>query len=177
MGGDSSYLRPRAELTWFKPLSLGPLRSSFGLHVETGWIAPQDGTRLFSTQRFFLGGTSNVRGFRSGSITVREADGERPIRFDENGFPLGGDSMLQVNLEYHLIPRGPLRAVLFADAGGVFAGDQPIDPSLMRTSAGAELRVTVPLFPAPLRFIFANNLDPLDDDQFKSIDFSLSASF
>ena len=47
----------------------------------------------------------------------------------------------------------------------------------MRSSAGAELRIQVPLFPAPLRFIYARNLDPLDDDQFDSFDFSLSTSF
>ena len=37
--------------------------------------------------------------------------------------------------------------------------------------------IKVPLFPAPLRFIFARNLDPLDGDQFDTFDFSLSTSF
>ena len=35
----------------------------------------------------------------------------------------------------------------------------------------------VPLFPAPLRFIYARNLEPLPGDRFRSFNFSLSASF
>ena len=85
--------------------------------------------------------------------------------------------MFQLNLEYHVLTGGPFRVVFFADAGGVFARDQSMDPDLMRYSAGAELRVSVPLFPAPLRFIYASNLDPLPDDRFESFDFSLSTSF
>jgi len=55
--------------------------------------------------------------------------------------------------------------------------DQGFDLNGLRYSAGAELRVQVPLFPAPLRFIYARNIDPLDNDNFSSFDFSLSTSF
>ncbi len=126
-------------------------------------------------------------------------DGE--ILFDTTGFPLGGESTLQLSLEYHLIVGGPFRVVFYADAGGVFTSagiplfpinlgtaeepipfqgvteDQSWDLDLMRYSAGAELRVMVPLFPAPLRFIFARNLEPLEGDRFETFDFSLSTSF
>ncbi len=176
LGGDSSYLRPQVGLTYFKLLSRRPFKSAFGLNVEAGWIAPYDGAELFSQQRFALGGES-VRGFRSGNITVRGEGEGRPLRFDDGGYPLGGEKKLVLNLEYHVMPEGPFRLVFFTDAGGVFAGDQPVSPDLMRFTAGAELRVMVPLFPAPLRLIFARNLDPLPGDRFKSIDFSLSTSF
>ena len=198
LGGESSYLRPRAELTWFRPVSRKPLRSSFGVKVKAGWFEPSDDSEILSSQRFYLGGDSSIRGFRTSTISVREAglvplldsEGspvlddagepitlERPIRYDENGVPLGGDKMFQLNLEYHVLTGGPFRVVLFADAGGVFARDQAMDPDLMRYTAGAELRVSVPIFPAPLRFIYASNLDPLPDDSFKSFNFSLSTSF
>jgi hypothetical protein len=48
---------------------------------------------------------------------------------------------------------------------------------------GLELRINVPLFGAPLRFIWAHNLDPLenlpsfDQERFQSFDFSIGTSF
>jgi outer membrane protein insertion porin family len=205
LGGESSFLRPRLELTWFKPLGRKPVQSTFGVHLEAGLIETFDNSDLFPQQRFFLGGESSVRGFRTRTIVARESADEngngvdREILFDSDGFPLGGNSMLQGSLEYHLILGGPFRIVFYADAGGVFTEggiplfaridpvtmqpvvafteDQTFDFGLMRYSAGAELRVQVPLFPAPLRFIYASNLDPLDGDRFESVDFSLSTSF
>lgn len=175
LGGDSDFVRPEVRATWFKPLTRNPFKSSVGLNVEAGHIEVIDDGNLFPQQRYFLGGDSSVRGFRRRSIVVREEDGS--IRRDASGFPIGGIQKLQANLEYHAILGGPFRLVFFGDAGGVFDDDQDFDVDLMRYSAGAELRITVPLFPAPLRFIYASNLDPLEDDQFESFDFSLSTSF
>ncbi len=184
LGGDTGYVRPYFDFTWFKPVTRRNFKSSFGIQVDLGYITATedndgivgvDDTGLFPQQRFFLGGDSSVRGFRRRSIVVREEDGT--IRRDQFGFPLGGTSMTRFSAEYHIIMGGPFRLVFFGDAGGVFDDDQSPDFGLMRTSAGAELRIQVPLFPAPLRFIYAFNLDPLDDDQFKSFDFSLSTSF
>ena len=60
---------------------------------------------------------------------------------------------------------------------------QSYDLSHLRYSAGVELRINVPLFGAPLRFIWANNIDPLvglpefDQERFQSFDFSIGTSF
>ena len=175
LGGDTDYVRPQANLTWFTPISRQPFRSSFGVNVEAGVIRTIDDGRIFPQQRFFLGGDDSVRGFRRRSLVVRDTDGN--ILRDEQGFPLGGDNMLQLNLEYHIQAGGPFRIVVFADAGGVFSEEQSIDTDLFRYSAGVEMRVKVPIFPAPLRFIYASNIDPLPDDQFDSFDFSLSTAF
>lgn len=175
LGGDTDYIRPQANLTWFTPISRQPFRSSFGINMEAGYLrAVGDGT-IFPQQRFFLGGDDSIRGFRRRSVVVRDAEGN--ILRDETGFPLGGDKSFQLNLEYHVQAGGPFRLVFFADAGGVFSEDQSIDPDLFRYSAGVEMRVKVPIFPAPLRFIYATNIDPLPDDQFDSFDFSLSTAF
>ncbi len=183
-GGDTGYVRPFFDVTWFKPVTRRNFKSSIGFQVDLGYITATednddvtgvDDTGLFPQQRFFLGGDNSVRGFRRRSIVVREEDGS--IRRDQFGFPLGGTQMLRLSAEYHILAGGPFRLVFYADAGGVFDDDQSPDYGLMRTSAGAELRVQVPLFPAPLRFIYAYNIDPLDFDQFDSFDFSLSTSF
>lgn len=175
LGGESEFIRPIGTLTYFKPIARKPIKSSLGINIEAGFIETIGDSVLFPQQRFFLGGESSIRGHRSRSIFVRDEDGN--IQFDAQGIPLGGTKMVQVNLEYHLITGGPFRVVLFGDGGGVFSEEQSIDPSLMRFSAGVELRVMVPLFPAPLRFIWANNLDELPGDRFESFDFSLSTSF
>jgi outer membrane protein insertion porin family len=221
LGGESDYVRPRLRMSWFKPVSRQPVKSSFAINADLGWIETYNDSRLFSQQRFYLGGESSIRGFRSRTITAREIgdeDGDgtpREILRDKDGFPLGGERSFNFSLEYHLMMGGPFRVVFYADAGGVFTpegldlflgteqrfnddgtpvlddNDQPIfdpifgltqnqsifDPGGYRYSVGAELRVQVPLFPAPLRFIYATNLEPLTDDRFNSFDFSLSTSF
>ncbi len=67
--------------------------------------------------------------------------------------------------------------LLFADAGNVFGKDQSFDLSNLRTTAGVELRVFLPVFGAPLRFIYAKNLDPLPQDSFEDFQFSIGTSF
>lgn len=191
LGGDTEFLKPVASATWFRPISRRPFKSTFGLNAQVGYITDLQGgdeaIALFSQQRFFLGGENSVRGFRRRSLVVIDDNGD--IIRDRDRFPLGGDSFLQVNLEYHVLVGGPFRVVFFGDAGGVFAGpegfdldgnpfpSQSFDPDLLRYSAGVELRVLVPLFGAPLRFIYSRNLDPLETDQFESFDFNIGASF
>ena len=182
LGGESAFIRPIFNVTWFKPISRQPVRSSFGFNFEAGIIEDtelnDDGSaKIFPQQYFFLGGDNSIRGFDRRSIFVREDTPERQIRRDASGFPVGGDSFMQLNLEYHIQMGGPFRVVLFGDAGGVFGDDQSISTDLLRYSAGAEVRVRVPIFPAPLRFIYAFNLEELPDDRFNSFDFSLSTSF
>ncbi|MEM9291778.1 MAG: outer membrane protein assembly factor BamA [Acidobacteriota bacterium] len=175
LGGTQNFIRPRLQLTRYQPVTQGRVKTIFGLNVEAGWIEPFDDYQLSRLDRFYLGGENSIRGFRFNNIWVRNEDGS--TRFDDLNIPLGGDKFLQVNLEYHFLTNTPFRVLLFADAGAVFDEDQSIDFDLMRYTAGVEVRVMVPLFGAPLRFIYSQNLDPLPDDRFESIDFSIGASF
>ena len=75
-----------------------------------------------------------------------------------------------------------MRLLPFLDAGNVYSSEQNLDFSHMRYSAGIELRINVPMFGAPLRFIYAINLDPLNltgfhAERFKSFDFSIGTAF
>ena len=47
----------------------------------------------------------------------------------------------------------------------------------LRFTTGAELRLFVPVFGLPLRFIYANNLTPLPGDRFESFQFDVGTSF
>ncbi|MCZ6726854.1 MAG: outer membrane protein assembly factor BamA [Acidobacteria bacterium] len=175
LGGNSEFIRPRAGFTLFKPVSKTKLKTVAAFNIQAGLIEPIGGGDLFFNDRFYLGGESTLRGHRFRSIWVREKDGT--TRVDEQGFPIGGESFLQLNFEYQLIVGGPFRILGFLDAANVFGSDQEISLTNLRKTAGLELRVNIPAFGAPLRFIWASNLDPFDDDRFEGFKFSIGSSF
>ena len=96
---------------------------------------------------------------------------------DVFGPPLGGDKFLQFNAEYHFLLGGPFRAILFSDAANVFSESQGYSFDGMRYTGGLELQVNVPVFGAPLRFIWSRNLDAKPDDRFEGFQFSVGTSF
>jgi outer membrane protein insertion porin family len=187
LGGGDWYYRPTIGLTYFKKVPIGGLATVAGVNIEGGLIDPfgteSDGTprEIFFLNRFFLGGEQSIRGFEFRSIWARDFETGRTIL--EDGFPKGGDKFFQLNLEYQFLLGGPFRLVPFLDAANVYDESQSYDLSHLRYSAGVELRINVPLFGAPLRFIWANNIDPLeglpefDQERFQSFDFSIGTSF
>lgn len=175
LGGDNQFLRPELTFSMFQPVSNYPTRTLVALNVEGGLIDPFGKNELSPLERFFLGGENSIRGHRFRSIFLRDDKGQ-PLR-DRFNNVLGGESYAQINLEYHFLLGGPFRLLLFADAGNVFGGSQSFDLSNLRTTAGVELRVFLPVFGAPLRFIYARNLDPLPQDNFEDFQFSIGTSF
>ena len=177
-GGDIDLIRPELAVTWCKPLARRPVRSVFGHNAEAGWVEDR-GTEggLPLLERYYIGGARSVRGFASRTgITLRDTD-NRVVR-DQFGNVLGGTSYLQATVEYHLLLGGPFRLVLFADGGNVFGPEgRTIESFYLRYSAGAELRLFVPVFGLPLRFIYANNLRPLPGDEFESFQFDVGTTF
>lgn len=187
LGGQVSTLEPRLELTLSRPQQLGRLRSLARLNFEAGWIEPLDQgaggpSSLSPFDRYFLGGENSLRGFPLRSIRLRDPATAATL-LDEYGQPRGGDSFFQLNLEYHLIPRGPVRLVLFTDLGQVLDGRSSLSLDPLRASAGLELRVRVPKLRLPLRLIYAEDLNPLagltpaDQQAFDRFGFSLGINF
>lgn len=185
LGGTVNLIKPVLNFTSWKPVTR---RSSFSFNVEAGEIFPTDDdecshfaadldpvnpdSRLcvpFS-ERFFVGGEYSVRGFQSYSLVPRE---------EINGVPrrVGGYKYGVFNLEYLYRINDPLRLVLYADAGQSYAYQQDWDLSQLRYTAGAELRVFLPVFQFPLRFIYAVNLEPQEDDEFRTFQFSIGNTF
>ena len=195
LGGDNYFIRPDFSYTAFFPLTRFPLRTVFGLNIEAGVIEPfgtvtnADGIEvdreLSPLDRYFLGGENSIRGHRFRSIFVRDADGG--LVLDPTfGAGLGGTEFFQANVEFHILTNSPFRIILFADGGNVFGDfttedgllvEQSIDFGALRWTAGAELRLLVPILGAPLRFIYAVNLDEQVNDEFDSFRFSIGTSF
>ncbi len=189
LGGDNYFLRPEVQAAHFQTVTWVPVKTVLGGNVRFGYVKPFGGRPLSFLERYYLGGETSVRGFRFRSIWVRCLGGEpfpgrpdEPCRpnetlLDEFGFPTGGNKLLQLNLEYHVLVGGPFRLVAFVDAGNVYGDDQKVDFGRLRYSAGLEMRIFVPVFGAPLRFIYASNLKPLPDDRFEGFQFSIGATF
>jgi len=175
LGGNNYFVRPEIGYSIFQPVTSYPTRTIFAFNTEAGWIRPYGGHSIPVLERFFLGGENSLRGHRYRSIFLRDSKGD-PLR-DSTGVILGGDKYVQFNLEYHFLLGGPFRVLLFTDAGNVFGDGQSLSLSNLRYTAGVELRVLLPVFGAPLRFIYAKNLDPLPQDSFESFQFSIGTSF
>jgi outer membrane protein insertion porin family len=175
LGGNNHFIRPEATFSIFQPVSNYPTKTVFALNAEAGWIHPFGNSGISPLERFFLGGENSIRGHRFRSIFLRDDKGN-PL-LDANNVVLGGDSFVQLNLEYHFLLGGPFRVLLFADAGNVFGEGQQFNLSKLRTTAGVELRIFLPVFGAPLRFIYAKILDPKPQDSPEDFQFSIGTSF
>jgi len=154
LGGDLDYVKPNLEAVFYIPHLR---RTALGLRADVGFILPYGSTAdvdpatgrndLPLYQRFFLGGETQIRG-----VNIRSVG---PV--DEFNRALGGNKYMLFNAEYYFDIGGPLRFVLFFDAGQAFLEDQGFRFKDLRTSTGAELRFIMPVLNVPFRLIYAVN--------------------
>lgn len=155
LGGDFSFVKPAINFTWYVPAGR---RSNLAVNLEAGMVRPYGGKEIPIFERFRIGGDRSVRSFQYGAIFP--IDENNRAFFTDQGALLGGDRFLVANFEYVYTLAGPLKLAAFFDAGNAWIEGQSIDLFGMRSAAGLELRVFLPIFQAPLRFIYGINLDP-----------------
>jgi outer membrane protein assembly factor BamA len=175
-------LKPTAQVTRLYRLSR---RSSFSMNVEGGYIfaLSDDCSHSYSerdttgrtlcvpeVERFTVGGEFSVRGFETNTLGPFESQGGRTG-------PVGAYAYHTYNMEYIYRVNDPLRLVLFADAGKGYGHDEKFDFSKLRYSLGAELRIFLPVFQFPLRFIYAFNPDKREGDFFQSVQFTIGNTY
>jgi outer membrane protein insertion porin family len=108
IGGDTSFLRGRAEGTWYIPVTT---RTSFGIRTQAEYVRPYGNTATLPIfEKLVLGGEYSIRGFDLRSVGTRD---------ERSGLVLGGNKTLLFNAEYMVNLGGPVRFVLFYDAGQV----------------------------------------------------------
>ena len=90
---------------------------------------------------------------------------------------LHGWRFVLFNAEYYLNIAGPLRAVLFHDAGQAFEEADPIDLRRLRTSSGIEFRMVVPMLNVPFRVIYAWNVYRDTFQPARALKFSVGTTF
>jgi outer membrane protein insertion porin family len=146
LGGTTNYIRPEAEAIFYVPHTR---RTALGVRLNAGFLRPYGGTReLPYYLRYVMGGEYQIRGVELRSVG--------PL--DEDQRVIGGDKFVLFNAEYYLDVFGPVRALLFHDAGQAYADTEGIDLRRLRTSSGVELRVIVPMLNVPFRLIYAWNV-------------------
>jgi outer membrane protein insertion porin family len=108
IGGNVSFYEPTIEGVYF--WRQNP-RMSLGLHGNLQYIHQFEGSQTLPIfEKLFLGGEYSVRGF-----DIRSIGPSDPI----TGLVLGGDKSLLFNVEQSIAIAGPVRAILFYDAGQV----------------------------------------------------------
>jgi outer membrane protein insertion porin family len=183
LGGTINLLKPQVTLNKFFPVTR---KSAFSVNVELGYIHPMNDDNCSHTyderedtnrdlcvpevERFTVGGEYSVRGFETGTLGPFET-------LNNSTNPVGGYKFHTYNLEYIYRINDPLRFVLFADAGRAYAYADNLSFSSLRYSVGAELRIFLPVFQFPLRFIYAVNPAPEDNDFFQGFQFTIGNTF
>jgi outer membrane protein insertion porin family len=168
LGGNTNFYKPTAEGVWYLRQNS---RMSLGFRGQFEYIHSFHGTNeLPIFEKLFLGGEYSVRGFDLRTIGPRDP---------QTGLPLGGNKSILFNFEELINIAGPVRLVLFYDAGQVQAGPEVIGPAPFtpdgrffgailrpgqnftwedfKTSTGAEIRFFMPVLNVPFRLIFAYN--------------------
>lgn len=156
LGGDNSFVKPLVGGSTYIPMPL-PRRAYLGLNLELGYVAPFGGGDIPIFERFQLGGEQSLRGFRTGSVLPLTDDDQ--VFTDEAGRILGGDKYFVLNAEYVVLSVGPAKLLAFVDLGNSYHESQSFNPTRVRISYGGELRIFLPIFQAPLRFIYSFKLD------------------
>lgn len=174
LGGDFDYLRPEFTLTKFMPLSRKK-KSIFAFNAEIGKFFPYDDSSIPLYERYRLGGDRTLRGLPYYSVRPRTEDGQ--YFYTEAGSVLGGDRYWLLNLEYQYRVGGPVKLVLFTDIGNTYIEEQGWDWGLYRHTYGVELRIFLPIFQAPIRFIYGIVLDPYPDEDSSDFQFSIGTTF
>jgi outer membrane protein insertion porin family len=147
LGGGINYFRPDGEAVLYIPHLR---KTALGLRAEAAWISPYGKTRTLPYyQRYFLGGETQIRG-----VNIRTVG---PV--DAKNQAIGGNKFALFNAEYYFDVGGPLRLLLFYDAGQAFAEKQNINLRQLRNSTGVELRFIMPVLNVPFRLIYAFNLN------------------
>jgi outer membrane protein insertion porin family len=163
LGGNVNFIKPRVEGVW---MFRHTPRTSFGVRGQVEFIQPWGSTVgelrpgdenkavLPIFERLFLGGEYSVRGYDIRSIGPRDVGTpEQPGTF----IVIGGNKSLLFNAEYLITIAGPVRLVLFYDAGQVRDFGESYAMNQFKTSTGAEIRFFMPVLNVPFRLIFAHN--------------------
>ena len=172
LGGDYDYVRPELHFTQLYQIAK---KSIVAYHIELGQFLTYNESEIPLYERYRMGGDRSLRGLPYYSVLPRTEEGR--YFTTTGGSRIGGDRYWQVNLEYQFLIGGPVRLVFFFDLGNTYVEEQGWDFSLWRRTTGAEMRIFLPIFQAPIRFIYGYNLNPYPDEKQSDFQFSIGTTF
>ncbi len=147
LGSQADFTKVTVQTTWFLPAAQ---HTVLALSARSGLAWPQRDTLVVPIQeRFYLGGSTTVRGFTQDQV------GPSSIDAAGNQIPTGGSSMVQLNAEVRISSPGGTGIVFFTDAGNVWL-DQKIRMDDLRASYGTGFRYSTPV--GPLRIDYGQKI-------------------
>ena len=176
LGGTLNYLRPDFEGIFYIPHTK---KTSLGIRAQFGWIRPFSNTSVIDPVsgrsslpfylRFYMGGEQQIRGYNIRAVGPREPSSNALV---------GGDKFALFNAEYYFDVIGPVRALLFFDAGNSYLSSEKLTFRTAKISTGAELRFIMPVLNVPFRLIYAinPNADPLFGEK-RTFRFAVGTTF
>jgi outer membrane protein insertion porin family len=168
LGGDNYFYSASGGASWFHPL-VGDL--VLNLRGNAGMIRGYNNAEVPLTEKFYVGGINNLRGFEHGMAG--------PV--DVHQEPIGALNMVTFTTEflYPLSKSLGLRGAVFYDIGKGWGGGAGSENSFtpLRQAAGVGIRWYSPF--GPIRIDWGYNLSPISGRGEKSNvwDFSMGAMF
>ncbi len=165
LGGSNGYYKAIATSAWYFNLWF---KHVFMAHGKIGLVREHGQGSLPIYERFFLGGMNSLRGFDRWSVGPKDS---------ETGDVIGGENMLQFNLEYRfpLLSKAGIAGVVFFDTGNSWMENDGWDVSDLRQSVGVGLRWYSPM--GPLRLEYGWVLDPEEGESNSNWGFTVGRSF
>lgn len=169
-GGDERFYKMTAEYTQYKGLFLDFVGM---FHAKIGRAGGYDNKELPVFESFFMGGPRSMRGF-----TIRDIG---PM--DENREAIGGEALLQFNLELQYRFTKFFRGFLFYDRGNVYGKndqknnttDKFYDLENMRHSWGFGIHFFSPMGPITIAYGF--KLDQRENETPSEFHFTIGGAF
>ncbi|MEZ5317589.1 MAG: BamA/TamA family outer membrane protein [Vicinamibacterales bacterium] len=131
LGGTFAFTEVTAEARGYVPIG----RTVLAGRMRVGGIYADDPADVPFSSRYFLGGSTSLRGW--GRFQVA------PLT--EDGLPIGGLAMAEVSAELRFPLGGRFGGVVFVDAGNVWEQPSGLDLTDLRAAAGTGLRYRSPV--------------------------------
>ena len=143
LGGDKAFVKTVMNNRFYRPL-LGDL--VFRTSQELGHVTATSSRELAPSERFYLGGPNNLKGFALFGLGPSTVGSYGRLQ------PWGGEfqALSLFELEYPLIREAGLKFVTFFDVGNCWAKIPAADGLSIRSDAGFGFRWFSPI--GPLRF-------------------------
>lgn len=159
LGSSASFTRLLSQYAFYKPVH----GMVFANSIRLGLAAPYGGSDVPTSERFFAGGSTTLRGF-----PINEAGPVRYIPFCSGStcqniaIPIGGNQMFILNseLRYPIPIISNLGGVIFYDGGNVYNRINFADfVNNYTNTIGIGLRYNTPI--GPVRFDIGHNVNPV----------------